>query len=280
MNDKKILCDDIYFNSSLLIKEYLKLTKKQNSYQLGNEILNIYLKITSLKTKNFQEAQFKNSCINFLKGNIESKFKNIFIKIEDSKENNIYGNINCKSQNINNIIKNKISEIRNNEKSTKKLNEIKSDKNNNNINKNEKNIFEYKKKENNKEASNNIYKKEISKEYYDFNAHYINEKYKQNEIMNENIQLNNKKFANNKKSKYLPSIIDKLINNKINIKIMEQLKDFSKDNNEETKNQIRKTIDEYFRKLNQIIINLNNNIEIENEYLNKLIILILYFLFY
>ena len=109
MNDKKILCDDIYFNSSLLIKEYLKLTKKQNSYQLGNEILNIYLKITSLKTINFQEAKFKNSCINFLKGNIESKFKNIFIKIEDSKENNIYGNINCKSQNNNNIIKNKIS---------------------------------------------------------------------------------------------------------------------------------------------------------------------------
>ena len=112
MNEKKILSENIYLNSSLLIKEYLKLTKEQNSFPLGNEILNIYLKISSLNTKNEQEIKFKNYCMNFLKGNIESKLQNIF------------NDINCKPLNNNNLNKNEIIEISHYEKNTKKLIDI------------------------------------------------------------------------------------------------------------------------------------------------------------
>ena len=102
----------------------------------------------------------------------------------------------------------------------------------------------------------------------------MNNNNKQKEIIIENYEMNKKQIVIIKKIKTLQSIIDELINNKINIKIIEQIKEFSKDIKEETKIQIRKIIDEYFRKLYQIIINLNNNIEIGNDYLNKLIILI------
>ena len=175
MNGQEILCEDIYFDSSLLIKKYLKLIKEENTYLLGNEIIDIYENICSLKAKNDKEIQFKNYCINFIKGNIECQFPNIFNKIENLKGKN-------------NLNKEQIFEISENKK-----NEINDDiKIINNLNINEKNIINYK----NKEIK--IYEK---KEKCNINFNYIDINNKDKGIINDKKynEFNKKKFATIKK---------------------------------------------------------------------------------
>ena len=257
MINKKALFVDIYILSSLLIKKYFKYRKNKNIS------LVIFNKLCKLKTKNQKEIEFKNNCISLLKGSIQSDFPNSFknnnIEAESYTNENddiFYKKDDYEVQNI---------EIKRKDKIVKNINDMKENKFiNNNIY--VQNNIGYNKNE-------NIIKKNDAKK--DFHNNYKSKNIKDANIINGNgIQFSQKQTNNEIEVKSLKKIIKLLIINKINIELFKTIKEFSKDKREEKKNIAKKLIEDYFQKLNQLIINMNNNIEIGKNYLNKLITLI------
>ena len=124
-----------------------------------------------------------------------------------------------------------------------------------------------------------IIKKDI-KEIIDNNGYKIIYNKEKNDINNKINPINNKK--NNPKTEYnifrktksLKSTIKELINNKINISLMEKIKEFSKDKSQDNSSKLKQMINECFQNLYKITININNKIDISEKYTKEIITLI------
>ena len=286
MIEQRKIDENIYCLSSSLLNEYFKLKNSENVHLFENKFLTIYEKICSLETKNNKEVEFKNNFISLIKGNIESDFPNIF-EIIDKKSNN---ESNKNNLNDNNSNEKQIKDINQKEGYSKMINnynEVKKIINNKEfIKENNASIFKEIKENTNKihikEKDNIIHKNIIlSQNFNEKSTAIINGE--NNDIEN-NINFNNyenykqkndlQKNNNYKKIKILQTI-NELINNKTNINIIQIIKELSKDeNNEEISKKLRQLINETYKKLYMIISNINNNIEIGEEYTNKLLTLI------
>ena len=244
-----LLIENIYFCSSELIKNYFKLKNKEiKDNKTAERYYIIYKKLYSLKTKNDNEEEFKKKCISFLRAGIEIEFpyffKNkIMINKNNSKENN----------------KNYQKLISLNENKTKKGNPIeinKIEKDSRMIYDNEKEINKIERKSYIKEINN----KDINKDNIHIKDIY---KFEKNDFIQRRKNFN--------KFKEIDLIINDLINNNININIIKNIKEISKDNNSD---KFRRIIDEYFKKINQLVININNNTEIKEYYSNQVVTII------
>ena len=289
--------DDFYHSISILIKQFLKLKNEEEKFRNNNinkkkEFYKIYKQISSLRTKNKNEYDFKIYCMTLIQSGLPKSNK-----INEKQIGNIV-NIN---NNRNNLKNKKEKVLENTNTITIKEIYVPKEKMFININHKKNNDMKEEEKDENKNLFNftdNKSKNKNIKDKHDFDKdipiieeakvsdnkittltlNKKNKEIKHNNFKCEEIKVNeNKKymFNNNKNGSYdrINNIIDKLINDKINQKI---IKEFSKYKDDENNNQFRVTISEYFQKLYQVLVNLNlnKNIKIEQSYINKLLTLI------
>ena len=279
----KDLLGDIYFSSSILMRKFLKLINQKKNIDeksLLKEYIKIYNGFISLKVKNNKQTEFKNYCISFIKGTIEKDFPYSFIDKE---------NINNENKEKNeNIINYKDSIFEKQKDYNKRKIELykkeKIEKIHYDLDKDNKNLYEC-------DYNNNKKEENIDKYYLknnEFNLNGKNEETKINLYINNPSTLNNnqkdvinqkiglkryeqkielKKY--NQKIESIESVINELISNKINIKIMKEITKI-------LKNKSQNEINYIFQKLQTLIINLNsiNKLQISQRFINKSITLI------